>query len=56
MRRGTMRVEDKSTSTRSGNIASIWIGCGEPNPGFQANAVVSSILVAPRSAEWVAIR
>ena len=47
MRRGTMRVEDTSTSTRSGNIALIWSGCGEPNPGFQANAVVSSILNLP---------
>ena len=27
----------------SGNIASIWSGCGEPNPGFPANAVVSSM-------------
>ena len=54
MRRGTMRVEDKSTSTRSGNIASIWSGCGEPNPGFPTDAVVSSfppILVAVASCD-----
>ena len=26
-----------------GQYRSIWSGCGEPNPGFPANAVVSSI-------------
>ena len=34
----------KRTPTPSGNIASIWSGRGEPNPGFPANAVVSSVL------------
>ena len=37
----------KRTRSPSGNIASIWSGCGEPT-GFQANAVVSSLLSSQR--------
>jgi hypothetical protein len=42
------------TSIPSGQYHSIWSGCGEPNPGFQANAVVSSIRLgrtAPQSGD-----
>ena len=39
-----LREPPQALPIPSGNIASIWSGCGEPNPGFPANAVVSSIL------------